>query len=148
LAVGATSIVFDTSTPGASGFKAGDVITIAGDDNKYLVVGGVTLTGAAGTVEIASPGLRANAANNAAIRVGNSYAANIGLHRSAIELAIRPMASPMASAAQEQMIVQDPVSGLAFTVEVYGGYKKAMVDITAIYGVKAFNPRAIATLLG
>lgn len=148
LAVGATSIVFDTSTPGASGFKAGDVITIAGDDNKYVVVGGVTLTGAAGTVEIASPGLRADAANNAAITVGNSYAANIGLHRSAIELAIRPMASPMASAAQEQMIVQDPVSGLAFTVEVYGGYKKAMVDITAIYGVKAWNPRAIATLLG
>ena len=147
LSEGATSIVFDGATSGATGIKAGDVITFAADTgNKYVVVSGAT--GASGTITIASPGLRMDIPDNNAITVGSNYTANVGLHRSAIELAIRPMASPMASAATDQTIVQDPHSGLAFQVEVYGGYKKAMIDITAIYGVKAWNPDAIATLLG
>jgi hypothetical protein len=147
LSEGDTEIAFDGATAGASGIKAGDVITFAADTtNKYVVTVGAT--GASGTIQIATPGLRAAIPDNNAITIGANYTANIGMHRSAMELAIRPMASPMASAAQEQMIVQDPHSGLAFQVEVYGGYKKAMVDITAIYGVKAWQPDAIATLLG
>ena len=148
LAVGATAIVFNGATAGATGIKAGDVVTFAGDAvNKYVVEVGQA-SGASGTFTIAAPGLRVAIADNAAVTILNAYTANVGFHRSAIELAIRPMASPMASAAQEQMIIQDPNSGLAFTVEVYGGYKKAMVDITAIYGVKAWQPDAIVTVLG
>ena len=141
-AVGATTISVDT---GSGTIVAGDVVTFAADTvNKYVVTGAL----AGGSFTIAAPGLRVAIPDNNAVTVGNNYTAHIGLHRDAIELAIRPMASPMASAASETMVVQDPFSGLAFQVEVYGGYKKSMVDITAIYGVKAWNPSGIATLIG
>lgn len=140
-AVGATSITIDTGT---GTVLAGDVVTFAGDSNKYVVE--TALTG--GTVVIAAPGLREALADNVAMTVGNTYTGNVMLKRSAIELAIRPMKSPIASAAQEQMVIQDPHSGIAWQIEVFGGYKKAMIDITAVYGVKAWNPYEIATLLG
>ena len=142
LAVGDTTI----TTDGGSGtIVAGDVVTFAGDTvNSYVVTEAL----ASGSFEIGAPGLRVAIADNAAITVGNSYTANVALHRSAIELAIRPMLSPLASAAADAMVVQDPHSGLSWQVEVYGGYKKAMIDITAVYGVKAWNKEAIATVLG
>lgn len=140
-AVGDTSIAVDT---GAGTILAGDVITFAGDSNKYVVATAL----AGGSVVIAAPGLREALADNTAATVGASYVGNTMFHRSAIELAIRPMASPMASAAAEVMTIQDPHSGIAWQVEVYGGYKKAMVDITAVYGVKAWNPYEIVNILG
>lgn len=141
LSEGDTVIAADT---GSGTIVAGDVVTFAGDTNKYVVT--EALSG--GSFTIAAPGLRQDIADNAAITVGDSYTANIALHRSAIELAIRPMKSSLASAAADTMVVQDPHSGLSWQVEVYGGYKKAMIDITAVYGAKAWNPEAIAAVLG
>lgn len=141
LAEGATTIEVDT---GSGTILAGDVVTLAGDANKYIATSDLS----AGSFTIAAPGLRQAAADDAAITVGNGYTANVAMHRSAIELAIRPMKSSLASAATDQMIVQDPHSGLSWQFEVYGGYKKAMIDVTAVYGVKAWNPEAIATVLG
>ena len=46
------------------------------------------------------------------------------------------------------MTVQDPFSGLVFQISVYKGFYKAMIDVTALYGVKAWKPDAIALLLG
>ena len=141
LSEGDTVIAADT---GSGTIVAGDVVTFAGDTNKYVVTSALS----GGEFTIAAPGLRQDTADNAAITVGNGYTANVALHRSAIELAIRPMKSSLASAAADTMIVQDPHSGLSWQVEVYGGYKKAMIDITAVYGVKAWNPEAIAAVLG
>ena len=140
-AVGVTTISIDT---GSGTVLAGDVVSFAGDTNKYVVK--TALSG--GAIVIGAPGLREALADNVVMTVGNSYTGNVMLKRSAIELAIRPMKSPIASAAQEQMIIQDPHSGIAWQIEVFGGYKKAMIDITAVYGVKAWNPHEIANLLG
>jgi len=140
-AVGDTAITVDT---GAGTILAGDVITFAGDANKYVVASAL----AANVVTISAPGLREAAADNTAITVGASYVGNMAYSRSAIELAIRPMAGSMASAATDITQMQDPQTGITYQVELYGGYKKAIIDITLVYGVHPWNGFEISTILG
>ncbi len=148
LSAGATEIAFDGATAGASGIKAGDVVTFAADsDNKYIVVDGAT--GASGTFTIAGPGLLVDIPDNNAVTIGNSFTANVGFHRNAVELVARPPAQPFGGdAAVDRMTVQDPFSGLVYEIAVYKGYGKTMMDITTFYGAKAWKEEFIATLLG
>jgi len=139
--VGATAITVDT---GAGTILAGDVITFAGDTNKYVVARAL----AANVVTLAKPGLRQAATNNTAITVGAAFTGSPMVYAPAVELAIRPMASPAASAASDITTVVDPWTGIGFQVEVYGGYKKAMIDITAVYGAKVWTPDAVTMVLG
>jgi len=143
--IGETSIALDGGDGGT--LLAGDVVTFAGDTNKYVVNTG--FTAAAGTAVIGGPGLRATLADTVEMTIGDSYTANIGLHRSAVELAMRPLAKPLGGdSAVDMMTVQDPHSGLVFQISVYKGYNKAMIDITTLYQAKAWKPDAIALLLG
>ena len=124
---------------------AGDVVTFAGTSDKYVV--NTALSG--GSFAIGTPGLRAAEADNDAITVGDSFAANVMLHRSCVELAMRPLEKPNGSdAAVDEMVVQDPHSGLVFRVSVYQGFYKQMIDITALYQAKAWKPDGIVTVLG
>ena len=141
-AIGDTSIAAD----GGSGtILAGDVVTFNGDTNKYVV--NTALAG--GAFAIGNPGLRLALADDAAITVGNSYTANVAFHRRALEIAMRAPAVPEGGdAADDAMTIQDPFSGLVFEVRVYRGYRKTMIEVAAAWGVKAWKPDFIATLLG
>jgi hypothetical protein len=141
-AVGDTSIAVD----GGSGtILAGDIITFAGTTDKYVVNTALS----SGTLAIGSPGLRAAETDNDAITVGNNYTANIAMHRRAMELAIRAPAVPEGGdAADDALTVQDPTSGMVFEVRVYRGYRKTMIEVAAAWGVKAWKPDFIATLIG
>jgi hypothetical protein len=147
-AIGQTTLTLEGGTVNSTGFKAGDVITHAGDSvNKYVV--GTGLTATSGDLVINNPGLRIAGVDANEITIGDSYAANLALHRSAVELGIRPIAEPKGGdAAVDRMVVQDPRSGLVFTVSAYKGYKKAMFEIGALYGWKAWKSENIAILLG
>lgn len=147
-AIGQTTLTFDGGTVNSTGIKAGDIITGASDTvNKYVVGTGSTST--SGDIIINNPGLRVALADAVELTVGASYTANLAFHRSAIELGMRPIAVPLGGdAATDEMIVQDPWSGLVFTIRVYKGFQKAMIEIGALYGVKAWKSEHIATLLG
>lgn len=143
-AIGTTSIPVITGT---GTILAGDVVTFAGDANKYVVATGVA---AAGTLVLADPGLRiAIPAAATALTVGNISTSNVILHKGACELAIRPMALPMGGdEAVDHMTVQDPWTGISFDVSAYKGYKKAMFDVSCVYGGKLWKPQHAAILLG
>lgn len=142
VAAGATVIGVDT---GSGTIVAGDVVSFGSDTNKYVVV--TALTG--GNIVIGAPGLRAAVADNTAVTVGAGYSANIALHQSAVELVMRPLAKPNGGdAAVDDMVVQDPFSGLVFRISAYKGYNKAMFDVTCLYQAKAWKSDFIATLLG
>jgi hypothetical protein len=143
-AVGATDITLITGT---GTVLAGDVVTFAGDTNKYVVATGVT---APGVLSLAAPGLRvALAASAVAMTVGSAATSNVCFHRSAIELGIRAPAMPSGGdAAVDLMVVQDPHSGLVFEIAAYKGYMKSMFDVRCIYGTKAWKPNHITQLLG
>ena len=144
----ASAAIGDTTIPadGGSGtVLAGDVITIAGDTNKYVV--NTALTG--GNIVIGDTGLRVAVADNAAITVGNNYTANIMMHQAGMELVMRAPAKPVGGdAAEDVLIIQDPTSGLVFEVAVYKGFNKALIQVGAVWGYKAWNSDAIAVLMG
>lgn len=141
-AIGDTTITSDTGT---GTLLAGDVVTFAGTTHKYVANTAL----AAGSFTIGGPGLIAAETDNDAITIGNSYAANVMLHRGAVELAMRPHAKPMGGdAAVDVMTVQDPWSGLVFQISVYKGYNKAMIDVTCLYQARAWKSDFIANVLG
>ena len=143
VSVGDTTIGVD----GGSGtIIAGDVITFAADTtNKYVV--NTDLTG--GNIVIGDTGARVAIADNNAITVGNNYTANVLMHQAALELVMRAPAKPVGGdAAEDVMIVQDPTSGLVFEVAVYKGFNKAMIQVGAVWGYKAWNSDGIAIVMG
>ncbi|MGB1215647.1 MAG: P22 phage major capsid protein family protein [Pikeienuella sp.] len=146
-AVGQTTLTLDGGTVNTTGIKAGDVVTFAGDTNNYVVNAGLVATG--GDIVIGSPGLMAAVADTTEMTIGNSYAANLALHQSAVELAMRPFAKPFGGdAAVDVMQVQDPHSGLVFEVSVYKGFNKVMIYVGAVWGYKAWKQDAIVAVMG
>lgn len=141
-AVGATTIAAD----GGSGtILAGDVVTIAGDANKYIVATAL----AGGSFTIAAPGLRAAPADNAAIAVGANYTGNMAFSQNAALLAARTPAMPEGGdEATDVTTVQDPVSGLVFQVAMYKEYRRIKYEIGLSWGVKMVKPEHAALLLG
>lgn len=150
-AVGDTTIHLDGGTVNTTGIKAGDCVTFAGDANIYVVGTGTTEVEA--DIVLNGPGLRATLADAVEMTIGNSYTGNIGFHKSAIEVVCRPVALPSMGgknldAAVDMMTVQDPFSGLVFTIAVYAGYKKAMIEVSCLYDAKVWKSENVAMLLG
>lgn len=143
-AIGDTTLSLDTGT---GTILAGDVVTLATGSTSYRYVVNTALN--AGSLVIGGPGLRVAEADNNALAVGNNYTPNVAFHRSAIELCVRPVATPLGGdAAVDRMTVQDPRSGLVFEIAVYKGYQKAMIEIGCLYGGKVWKPNHVATLIG
>jgi hypothetical protein len=141
-AIGATAITVDTGT---GTILAGDIVTFAGDTNKYVVATAL----ASNVVTLAATGLRKAVADNAAITVTAASTRNVVFHRNALELAIRPPAMPNGGdAAVDAITVQDPYSGLVFEVRAYKGFQKAMFNVSAAWGWKLWKPEFAAVLLG
>lgn len=141
-AVGATSIDLDTGT---GTVLAGDVATFTGDTNKYIV--GTALS--AGGMAINNPGLVQTLADNVALTVGNSYAANMAFSADAIHLLTRlPKRPEEGDQAVDVMVVQDPVSGIFFEIAQYPAYRAVIYEVSVAWGVKAAKSAHMAILLG
>lgn len=151
ITVGQTAI--PVATAGTGVVAAGDVITIAGDTNKYVVTS-VVFAGAnpaAGDIiTIAAPGIRVavGAAATDIVVVGSS-AQNLAFSPSAIVLASRLPALPDGGdMADDRMLVTDPRSGLTFELAVYRQYRQVHYELSAAWGVKNIKPEHTAILLG
>lgn len=147
-AVGTTTI--NLAAAGTGTILAGDVISFAGDTNKYLVVSGDTDVSGGGSITIAAPGLRvALPASAVAITVDASYSANVGFVRSALVLAMRAPELPQeGDLALDRMTLTDPRSGLVFEVSLYPGYRKIRAEVAAAWGTEATKSEHIALLQG
>jgi len=147
LAIGATAIVFDTGTVNTTGVVAGDIITIAGDSNKYVVATGST--SASGTITINEPGVRQAQADNAAITVFGTSARNIALSRNAIVLATRlPELPDGGDLALDRFTLTDPRTGLSMELAMYPGFRMATYHLSVCWGVSVFKPEHCAVIVG
>jgi len=150
-AVGAVQVVLATAGTGV--VAAGDVITFAGDTNKY-VVASVVFAGAnpaaADVININAPGLRvAMSAATKAITVVASSTRSLAFSPSAIVLAQRMPALPDGGdSADDRMVVTDPRSGLSFELSVYRQYRQVHYEIASAWGVANIKSEHTAVLLG
>ena len=140
---GSTVINLDT---GSGEIKAGDVITFAGDSNKYVVTAGIS---GPGNITIAKPGLLQDAPDGAAVTVESSATMNMAFDREAIQLVTRAPALPQeGDSALDRTTITDPLSGLSFEVSIYGGYRKIRYELALAWGQKVIKPEHTALLLG
>lgn len=138
-AVGSTAITVDTGT---GTILAGDVITFAGDSNKYVVAQAL----ANNVVTIAAPGLRAAAADNAAITVGNNYTANLAFERSSVVGILRPPLMP-ANPTIQQMLISDD-KGMTYLMLDIAQYGQRSWELHLAWGFKGINCEFASIVLG
>ena len=143
-AVGTTVLPLITGT---GTVNAGDIITVAGDVNKYVVEVG---TAAAGNISITAPGLRiAIAAAATAVTVSAGFTGNVAFSASALVMATRAPALPDGGdMAVDRMTITDPRSGISFEVAMYAQYRQMQYEVSAAWGVKGVKANHAALLLG
>ncbi len=147
-AVGATSITL--ASAGTGTILAGDIIQIAGDANKYVVVTGDTDVSNGGTIVIAAPGLRKAIPTSATnVTISAASARNMAFNRNAIVLATRlPEMPEEGDLAIARETIVDPRTGLAFEIVVWPGQRMVRYEVTAAWGVKLIKPEWTAILQG
>lgn len=143
-ASGASTIVLKT---GSGTLLAGDVVTFAGDAaNKYVVNTGLA---APGNSVLGNPGIRVAIADANALTIGASYTPNIAFARSAIVLASRAPAVPEGGdAADDSIMLTDPLTGLVFEVRVYRQYRQVKYEVGMAWGCAVVQSAHVATLMG
>ncbi|EXF95795.1 hypothetical protein HK44_020620 [Pseudomonas fluorescens HK44] len=146
-AVGATVITL--AVAGTGTLLAGDIITIAGDTNKYVLASGDGDVSNGGTFTLAAPGLRkAIPASATAITVIAATTRSMAFARSALAVATRAPALPEGGdSASDRMIITDPTSGLSFEISLYKQYRQIQYEIALAWGVAMVKPEHTALLL-
>lgn len=148
-AKGATALTATTAAGGAVNLLAGDMITIAGDTNKYVLAAAATIgASTTGPITLAAPGLLKTAAA-AAITVIAAATRNMAFSRSAIVLATRAPALPEeGDMAEDRIMLVDDRSGMAFEVSMYKLYKRVRYEVAAAWGGAVIKPEHLSLLLG
>lgn len=146
-AVGTTAITL--ASAGTGTILAGDVITFAGDTNKYVVAIGDADVSNGGSITLAEPGLRkAIPASATAITVTATASRCMAFHRGAIALATRAPALPQqGDSAVDRMTVTDPTSGLSFEVAMYAQYRQMQYEVSIAWGQQVVAPRHVGLLI-
>jgi len=141
--VGATTIAIDV---GSGTVLAGDVVTFAGDANKYVVATGVS---APGNIVLAAPGLQQTLADDVAMTIAATSSYNMAFDRNAIVLVTRAPAIPAeGDSAIDSMVIQDPRSGLAFEIRMYKEYRQVHYEVAMAWGYAMIKPAHCGILLG
>lgn len=139
--VGETAITLKT---GSGTVVPGDVVTFAGDANKYVVTKGVA---APGIINIAAPGLVQTLADNVQMTIGATYKANFVMHPTSLMLATRaPLMPAGGDAASAVAMIYDDISGISFQVAEYKVYRQVHYETGAAWGSLA-NKTEFATVL-
>jgi hypothetical protein len=142
-AVGTTSIPLIT---GSGTVLAGDIVTFAGDTNKYVVTTGVA---APGTIEIAAPGLKvAMSAATKAMTIFGTSARNIAMSRNAITLATRLPKFQAGDQAADRYVMTDPNTGISFEITMWPGQRMVKYEVAIAYGMSVIKPEHLAVIIG
>ena len=147
-AIGAT--VLTLASAGTGTLLAGDVVTFAGDTNKYVIASGDADVSGGGTITLTAPGLRvAMSAATKAITVVATSTRNMAFTRSAIILGTRLPSLPEAGdKAVDRTTIIDPRSGISFELALYPGFRVMNYWIGAAWGANLMKPAHTALLLG
>ncbi|MCQ2081594.1 MAG: hypothetical protein MJZ11_08040 [Lachnospiraceae bacterium] len=123
----------------------GDIVTFAGDANKYVVTKGVDAPGA---LELGKPGAMAAIADNTAMTIGASYMPSVAFQRGAVVMGCRsPYLPSVGDSARETYVAVDPFTGIPYMFAIYTGHGVAKLEISVVYGAKVINSDNVALLI-
>lgn len=143
--VGETSLSNDGA--GTGGVLAGDVISLGGKDDLY-VVGEDNADLSTGNVIINAPGLRVATESGDILAINASLDRNMAFSRNAIHLVTRAPALPEeGDSAVDRMLITDPRSGLTFEVSKYLEHRQVKYEVALAWGFEMIKPEHCALLI-
>lgn len=144
-AVGATSITFDETTLTGT-LVEGDIFTIAGDTQEYVVTTGGTASSNSITVSF-TPALQVAADDGDAVTFVDDYtAAGLAFQEDAYIFGSAPVQIDFTGGNVVESFT-DPVSGITFTYEVERVNKNTEHSLSILYGGEALKREGIVRLL-
>lgn len=146
-AAGATTIGLIGSIGGT--LVVGDIFSIAGNTQTYVVTAAATLSGTQAAVSIQPP-LVAIASSGSDVARRASHVVNLAFNRDAFAFVNRPLAGVTNGAELGSMISQltDPVSGLTMRMEVTRQHRQDRFAMDVLYGAKTIRPQFACRVAG
>ena len=143
-------VTLTLASAGTGTVLAGDVVTFAGDTNKYVITTGDADVSNGGTIVLSQPGLRvAMSAATKAITVVATSARNVGFTRNSMVLATRlPVIPKNGDMATDRETITDPLSGISFELAYYPGFRMGVYHLSINWGYMLVKPEHAAVLLG
>ena len=128
---------------------AGDVFTIAGDSQNYVVQTLVSVVSAGVNTSI-DPPLQVIASSTGAITVKATHVVNLVFHRDAFAFANRPLAASSADLQLGSRILSmtDPQTGITLRLEVSRQHKQVVWELDILWGAKLVRPELATRLAG
>jgi len=141
VAAGASAATFDHASALTGTLVAGDIFSVAGSTQKYVVT--ATATAASNEITVAfSPPAAAIMAEDAAVTVySTDHTADLMFHRNAFALAMAPLPMTAAELGARVVTVTDPITGLSIRSRIYyvGNSSEVHVALDILYGVKTLD---------
>jgi hypothetical protein len=146
--VGESTVDIDETTLTGTVVK-GDIFTVAGDSQTYVVTANATASGNAIAGLAFYPPSKVAWADDAVVTFQASHVVNLAFHRDAFAFASRPLEDRMD--AQLGSIIQaatDPISGLSLRLEVTRQHKRIRWAYDILYGAKLIRPELATRIAG
>jgi len=147
VAAGATTAVFDGANI-AGTLKKGDIFTVADTSGSYVVTEDAAVAAGEITVKFYPAAPVGGFANDKVVTIIGSHTANLAFHKNAFALVTRPLALPMGLSSEQKAIVNYNGFGLRVIYDYNSQYKKDVISIDMICGVKTLTRELAARLLG
>lgn len=146
-ALGATTLSIAKAT-NTSPLVAGDIITIAGDTQQYVVKTAVTL--AVGNTAVAiAPALKKATVGGEAITLAASTSLNLAFHPYCFAFDSRPAARlSLAGVTSNFMTWADEMTGIVLRLEIRDEYHQTGFYLSCLWGTKLVDPRLGCRIAG
>lgn len=143
---GRTGTISIAKATNSAPLVVGDILSIAGQTQTYVVTAAATLAVGNTTVSIA-PALQTALAGGETITLKASHTVNLAFHRDAFAFVSRPLQAA-SSNILEMMSVVDPISGVALRLEVVRQNKQLLFDFDVLYGAACVRPELACRVAG
>lgn len=149
--VGAESMDIDETTLTGT-VVPGDIFTVAGDDQTYVVTNSSTLTAASNAISgiTFAPAAKVAWADDAVVTFKDSHKVNLVFHRDAFAFAMRSLddLQGLPTDGRNLVSMQDPVTGLVMRLEVSRQHKQTAWEFDILWGAKLVRPELACRLAG
>jgi hypothetical protein len=149
VSTGATTMNIDSPTLTGT-LVAGDIFTVAGSTQQYVVTG-ATRTAAANAIAglTFSPAAKSVFPDNAVITfVANHALAAMAMHPQAICFASKPLDNVTFEGGSQIRQYPDPMSGLTVCLEITRQYKQTVAEFSCLWGSSLVRPECAVRVLG
>lgn len=149
VAAGSTTMTWDDSAAGAltGSVKVGDLFEVEG--NQYVITADADAAANEIAVQFYPAAPAGGISDNAVVTfIGTDHTNNLAFHRNAFALVTRPLALPKGLSQEQKAVVNYDGFGLRVIYDYDSTYKKDVISIDMVCGVKTLTPELAVRLLG